>query len=197
MGVAQEEIFGPVASVIPFSTEEEAIRLANAVEYGLSGSIWTSNLGRAIRVAKGIQTGVLSVNSSHSVHTEAPSGAKAWRHRPRDGHARREPLHRSEERVLLAGIGPPRTEWLGSEIVRDDKGFVVTGHDLVGTAPAQRWPLARAPFAPPLAAAGSILPGASGPRPSLRDQPLSRAWSGGEHVLGRHVVGKGQGVDAA
>jgi acyl-CoA reductase-like NAD-dependent aldehyde dehydrogenase len=46
MGVAQEEIFGPVASVIPFSTEEEAIRLANAVEYGLSGSIWTSNLGR-------------------------------------------------------------------------------------------------------------------------------------------------------
>jgi acyl-CoA reductase-like NAD-dependent aldehyde dehydrogenase len=68
MGVAQEEIFGPVASVIPFSTEEEAIRLANAVEYGLSGSIWTSNLGRAIRVAKGIQTGVLSVNSSNSVH---------------------------------------------------------------------------------------------------------------------------------
>jgi len=74
MRVAQEEIFGPVASVIPFSTEEEAIRLANDVEYGLSGSIWTSNLGRAIRVAKGIRTGVLSVNSSHSVHTEAPFG---------------------------------------------------------------------------------------------------------------------------
>jgi len=74
MRVAQEEIFGPVASVIPFSTEEEAIRLANDVEYGLSGSIWTSNLGRAIRVAKGIRTGVLSVNSSHSVHTEASFG---------------------------------------------------------------------------------------------------------------------------
>jgi acyl-CoA reductase-like NAD-dependent aldehyde dehydrogenase len=74
MRVAQEEIFGPVASVIPFSTEEEAIRLANDVEYGLSGSIWTSNLGRAIRVAKGIRAGVLSVNSSHSVHTEAPFG---------------------------------------------------------------------------------------------------------------------------
>jgi acyl-CoA reductase-like NAD-dependent aldehyde dehydrogenase len=72
--VAQEEIFGPVASLIPFDTEEEAIRLANETEYGLSGSIWTRDLGRAIRVAKAIRTGVISVNSSHSVHTEAPFG---------------------------------------------------------------------------------------------------------------------------
>jgi acyl-CoA reductase-like NAD-dependent aldehyde dehydrogenase len=72
--VAQEEIFGPVACLIPFDTEDDAIRLANETEYGLSGSIWTRDLGRAIRVAKAIRTGVISVNSSHSVHTEAPFG---------------------------------------------------------------------------------------------------------------------------
>ena len=72
--VAQEEIFGPVACMIPFDSEEEVVRLANDTVYGLSGSIWTQNLGRAIRVAKAIRTGVLSVNSSSSVHTEAPFG---------------------------------------------------------------------------------------------------------------------------
>ncbi len=74
MRVSQEEIFGPVVCVIPFDTEEEAIRLANDTPYGLSGSIWTRDLARAIRVSKGIRTGVISVNTSHSVHTEAPFG---------------------------------------------------------------------------------------------------------------------------
>jgi acyl-CoA reductase-like NAD-dependent aldehyde dehydrogenase len=59
---------------MPFDTEDEAIRLANDTPYGLSGSICTRDLGRAIRVAKGVRAGVLSVNSARSVHTEAPFG---------------------------------------------------------------------------------------------------------------------------
>jgi betaine-aldehyde dehydrogenase len=74
MRIAREEIFGPVVSVIPFDTEEEAIRLANTTQYGLSGSVWSRDIGRALRTAKALQTGVISVNSNSSVHVEAPFG---------------------------------------------------------------------------------------------------------------------------
>jgi len=72
--VCQEEIFGPVACVIPFESEREAIELANDTKYGLSGSLWTTNLERTMRVARAVRTGVLSVNTNSSVYVEAPFG---------------------------------------------------------------------------------------------------------------------------
>jgi acyl-CoA reductase-like NAD-dependent aldehyde dehydrogenase len=71
---AREEIFGPVVSVIPFSGEAEAIALANATIYGLSGSVWTRDGARALRVARAIDTGVISINSNNSVRVATPFG---------------------------------------------------------------------------------------------------------------------------
>ena len=70
----QEEIFGPVACVIPFRDEAEAVRLANDTVYGLAGSLWTHDLERGLRVARAVETGVLSVNTNSSVYQEAPFG---------------------------------------------------------------------------------------------------------------------------
>jgi acyl-CoA reductase-like NAD-dependent aldehyde dehydrogenase len=69
-----EEVFGPVVTVLPFDGEADAIRIANDTPYGLSGSIWTRNVSRALRVARGVETGNLSVNSHSSVRYWTPFG---------------------------------------------------------------------------------------------------------------------------
>jgi betaine-aldehyde dehydrogenase len=72
--IAREEVFGPVAAVIPFADEADAISIANDTPYGLSGSLWTRDAARAIRVARALETGVLSVNSNSSVRPSTPFG---------------------------------------------------------------------------------------------------------------------------
>jgi acyl-CoA reductase-like NAD-dependent aldehyde dehydrogenase len=72
--VAREEVFGPVAAVIPFDDEADAIKIANDTPYGLSGSIWTRDGARALRVARALESGVLSINSNSSVRVSTPFG---------------------------------------------------------------------------------------------------------------------------
>lgn len=74
MYIMQEEIFGPVLCATPFEDEVDAIRIANESIYGLSGSVWTRDGGKALRVARAVETGVISINSAHSVHLETPFG---------------------------------------------------------------------------------------------------------------------------
>ena len=95
-----EEIFGPVVTVYPFETEQEAIELANGTEYGLSGSIWTRDLGRGIRLSREVQSGNLSVNSHSSLRYHTPFGGMK-----QSGMGRElgpdAPLHFTEEKVVF------------------------------------------------------------------------------------------------
>jgi betaine-aldehyde dehydrogenase len=71
---AREEIFGPVAAVIPFDDEADAVRIANDTIYGLSGSVWTRDGAKAMRMARAVETGVISINSNTSVRVSTPFG---------------------------------------------------------------------------------------------------------------------------
>jgi betaine-aldehyde dehydrogenase len=72
--IARDEVFGPVAAIIPFTDEADAVRIANDTPYGLSGSIWTTNGARALRVARALETGVISINTNSSVRVSTPFG---------------------------------------------------------------------------------------------------------------------------
>ncbi|MCU0983411.1 MAG: aldehyde dehydrogenase family protein [Acetobacteraceae bacterium] len=74
MAIAQEEVFGPVLAAMPFDTEEEAIALANATRFGLAGAVWTSDVGRAHRVAAGVKAGTFWVNGYRTIHVSVPFG---------------------------------------------------------------------------------------------------------------------------
>ena len=74
MRISQEEIFGPVLTVIPFNDEEEAIHLANSVRYGLTGYVWTNNLARSLRVSNALEAGMIWVNSENIRHLPTPFG---------------------------------------------------------------------------------------------------------------------------
>jgi acyl-CoA reductase-like NAD-dependent aldehyde dehydrogenase len=74
MRIVREEIFGPVVTIMAFDDEADAVRQANATTYGLSGSVWTRDIGRALRVARAVKAGTVAINSHQTVHTEAPFG---------------------------------------------------------------------------------------------------------------------------
>jgi betaine-aldehyde dehydrogenase len=74
MRIAQEEIFGPVVSVIPFQGEDEAVAIANATPYGLAGAVWTRDIFRAFRVVRRLRAGIVWVNHMQPTYVEAPWG---------------------------------------------------------------------------------------------------------------------------
>jgi betaine-aldehyde dehydrogenase len=74
MRIAREEIFGPVLAVIPFDTEEEAIRIANDTDYGLAAAVWSQDITQAHRVVRELRAGITWVNTYHPTHNELPWG---------------------------------------------------------------------------------------------------------------------------
>jgi 5-carboxymethyl-2-hydroxymuconic-semialdehyde dehydrogenase len=85
MRVAQEEVFGPFLTVIPFADENDAIAIANGVNYGLTGYVWTGDMGRALRVADALEAGMIWLNSENVRHLPTPFGGMKSSGIGRDG----------------------------------------------------------------------------------------------------------------
>jgi 5-carboxymethyl-2-hydroxymuconic-semialdehyde dehydrogenase len=85
MRVAQEEVFGPFLTVIPFRDENDAVEIANAVQYGLTGYVWTADMGRALRVADALEAGMIWLNSENVRHLPTPFGGMKSSGIGRDG----------------------------------------------------------------------------------------------------------------
>ena len=104
MRIAQEEIFGPVLTAIPFADEAEALALANDVRYGLTGYLWTGDVGRAHRFAQSLEAGMIWVNSENVRHLpDAVRRHQSQRHRPRRRRLQLRLLHGDEEYLRGAG----------------------------------------------------------------------------------------------
>ena len=103
MRIAQEEIFGPVACLIPFNDEADAVRLANDIQYGLSSYVWSQNLGRAHRVAAAIEAGMCFVNSQNVRDLRQPFGGTKVRARGEGRHLELRGVPRAEERGVSLG----------------------------------------------------------------------------------------------
>ena len=101
MDIAQEEVFGPVLSVIPFEDEADALRIANGTKYGLASAVWTSNLSRAHRMVRGLNAGVVHVNTYGGADNTVPLGGHK-----QSGNGHDKSLHALDKYVNL------KTAWI-------------------------------------------------------------------------------------
>ncbi|MGH8258467.1 MAG: 5-carboxymethyl-2-hydroxymuconate semialdehyde dehydrogenase [Steroidobacteraceae bacterium] len=113
MRIAQEEIFGPVLTVLPFEDEVDALRIANDVRYGLTAYIWTENVGRAVRMARGVEAGMVWVNSENNRHLPAPFGGMKASGIGRDGGDYSFDFYMETKNICLA-FGTHRVPKLGA-----------------------------------------------------------------------------------
>jgi 5-carboxymethyl-2-hydroxymuconic-semialdehyde dehydrogenase len=112
MRIAQEEIFGPVLTVIPFEDEADALRIANDVRYGLAAYIWTSDVGRAHRVAQNVEAGMVWVNSENVRHLPTPFGGVKSSGIGRDGGDYSFDFYMEQKNIAI-GLGKHRAPKIG------------------------------------------------------------------------------------